>query len=233
VLQNLTVLLIPTCRYALIEAARQCQVETIDLLLHEGFSPFLALPDLEHLCSSLCPTLVTLANQGFFTPVQKLIGGLPMTDKLWCSRSGPRLLYVLASQDAQHLSLSLAESFVSFLCKSVANWEKLSSKSKSDVCTCLKQLQNYNAVFRSVHHPQLDLLTKLVTFCNQQTFGVDHLGFAFHTLCGLGNIGLVQLMLENASDVSSTLVNKLDSQKRSPLFHAALGVLALGPFYNR
>ena len=223
VLQNLTVLLFPTCRYALTEAARQCQVETIDLLLQEGFSPFLALPDLEQLCSSLCPTLVTLANQGFFTPVQKLIGGLPITDKLWCSRSGPRLLYVLASQDAQHLGLSLAESFVSFLCKSVANWEKLSSKSRSDVCMCLKQLQNYNAVFRSVHHPQLNLLAELVTFCNQQTFGVDHLGFVFHTLCGLGNIGLVQLMLENASDVSSTLVNKLDSQKRSPLFHAALG----------
>ena len=123
----------------------QCQVETINLLLQEGFSPFLALPDLEHLCSCLRPTLVTLANQGFFTPVQKLIGGLPIIDKL---------------------------------------------------------------------------LTELVTLCNQQTFGVDHLGFVFHTVCGLGNIGLVRLMLENASDVSST--EKLDSQKRSPLFHAAL-----------
>jgi len=85
---------------------------------------------------------------------------------------------------------------------------------------CLKQLQNYNAVFQSVRHPQLDLLTELVTLCNQQTFGVDHSGFIFHTVCGLGNIGLVRLMLENASDVSST--DKLDSQKRSPLFHAAL-----------
>ena len=217
----------PTCRYALTEAARQCQVEIIDLLLQEGFSPFLALPELEHLCSSLCPTLVTLANQGFFAPVQKLIDGLPMTDKLWCTctRNGPRLLYVLASLKAQDLVLSLVQSFLSFFCKSVADWEKASNKSRSDVCMCLKQLQKYVVAFRSFHDVEIDLLIELVIYtklliCNLE---VDCLGFIFHTLCRLGKRDLIQLMLENAGDVSSTLVNKLDTQQRSPLFHAAFG----------
>ena len=190
-----------TYRYALTEAARQCQVETIDLLLQDGFSPFLALPDLEYLCSSLCPTLVTLVNQGFVAPVQKLIAGLPITDILWSTPTGPRLLYVaLFSPKTQDLGLCLAKSFVSFLCKYSANWGSLYSKTWSDVCTSLKQLQNYTAVFESVHLPQINHLVELITFCKEQ-IGVSEMGLLFHTLCGLGKLNLVRLMLESAGDV--------------------------------
>jgi len=178
---------------------------------------------LEHLCSSLCPTLVTLVNQGFVAPVQKLIAGLPITDILWSTPTGPRLLYVaLFSPKAQDLGLCLAKSFVSFLCKYSANWGSLYSKTWSDVCTSLKRLQNYTAVFKSVHLPQINHLIELITFCNER-IGVSEMGLLFHTLCGLGKLNLVRLMLENAGDVKSVLVNKLDSQQRSPLFYAAFG----------
>ena len=166
---------------------------------------------------------MTLVNQGFVAPVQKLIAGLPITDMLWYTRSGPRLLYVaLFSPKAQHLGLYLAKSFVSFLCKSSTNWGSLYSKTCSDICMSLKQLQTYTTVFKSVHHPQINLLIELITFCNEQ-ISVSEMGVLFHTLCGLGKLNLVQLILENAGDVSSALVNKLDSQQRSPLFYAAFG----------
>ena len=178
---------------------------------------------MEHLCSSLCPTLVTLVNQGFVAPVQKLIAGLPITDILWSTPTGPRLLYVaLFSPKAQDLGLCLAKSFVSFLCKYSANWGSLYSKTWSDVCTSLKRLQNYTAVFKSVHLPQINHLIELITFCNER-IGVSEMGLLFHTLCGLGKLNLVRLMFENAGDVKSVLVNKLDSQQRSPLFYAAFG----------
>ena len=151
------------------------------------------------------------------------MAGLPITDMLWYTRSGPRLLYVaLFSPKAQHLGLCLAKSFVSFLCKSSTNWGSLYSKTCSDICRSLKQLQTYTTVFKSVHHPQINLLIEFITFCNEH-ISVSEMDILFHTLCGLGKLNLVQLMLENAGDVSIAMVNKLDSQQRSPLFYAAFG----------
>ena len=212
-----------SCRYAVLAAAKQYQVEVINLLLQNGFAPFLQMPDLGHLCESLCPHLVTLANQGLFQSVKKLIDGLPVKEYLWGLSSGPRLLYVTLALGELDLAISLVKSFVSFLCTAIANWEALDGTFHSNLIQCLKRLQcDMNLyTYRKVRHSEIQLFSYLVS-CSSTA--ID-LGLLFHAICGLGFTEMVRMMLECAkeSGISSTLVRKLDSKKRSPLFYAACG----------
>ena len=196
-------------------------METIDLLLQNGFAPFLQMPDLGHLCESLCPHLVTLASQGLFQSVKKLTDGLPVREYLWGLPSGPKLLYVTLALGELDLGISLVKSFVSFLCTAIANWEALDGTFHSNVMQCLKRLQCYTYVFEKPRSDQLRSFVSLVSFGNTAVAP----GLLFHNICGYGLTEVVRMMLECASDsnISSALLKKLDSKKRSPLFYAACG----------
>ena len=203
------------------EAAKQSQVETIDLLLQNGFSPFLQMPDLGHLCESLCHHLVSLANQGLFQSVKKLTDGLPVKEYLWGLPSGPKLLYVTLALGELDLGISLVRNFVSFLCTAIANWEALDGTFHSNVKQCLERLKCYTHTFEKVRDDTVRLFVSLVSLGS--IAGAP--GLLFHRICGYGLTGVVRMILECAgeSNISSSLVSKLDSKKRSPLFYAACG----------
>ena len=208
------------CRLALEEAAKRCQVQTIELLVENGYAPFLALPDADRMFSSICPTLATLASAGHLECVVRLVQGLSLSQHLWCSQSGPSLLLTAqATHEGSDMYKTILFDFVTFLNKIITNWETTSPEVQTSVLRNIKLLHKRSFLARESGSTQkLQQFISLATECTKYGREVEF-GSFFHYLCAFGCHDVVSFMLECYSSVD--MVNKPDTSGRTPLFYAA------------
>ena len=213
-----TSILLLSCRLALTEAVQQCQVPILQLVVQHGYAPFQALANSDTLYSSLLPALVTLASSNHLECVLDIIHGLDLSQALWCSRHGLRLLFVSqASYEGTDVFKTLLLNFVIFLSNMVASWTGTEYKIRSSMERNVKLL-NRMPFMAAPSQATLDLKHCTSIYCKYVKKGVTFASF-FHALCSLGYHKLVAFLL----NCSEGLVNVCDPFGRSPLFYAACG----------
>ena len=208
-------------RFALEEAVKQGQVEVIELILQNGYAPFQELAGNESMLASLSSALI---NFGHIECVIRLMSGFDLSQYPWNSQWAVKILFVAqAVHDGSDMYESILNSFLIMFCKTIANWESLSSDTQSSVFHSLKLLCQ-RCFFSKVseHTRQLQSLINLWKSTCSKFFSKVDPGHFFHYICGQGYFSLASFLLKSCSS-SKHLVNKPDANGRSPLFYAACG----------
>ena len=226
------------CRLAIEEAAKRSQVEVVELLLRDGFAPFLALAAQDsHLFSSLPSALVPLINAGRIECMIKLIKlmeGANLSQCLWCSHSAPHFLFVAqAVCNGSGAYETVVRDFVTYLCTVMLRWESESSQVCKAVLRNLAQLHHrcfldMACVSDSTKNLRLLIATsECITHvfqCITHAFQEEvKFGEFFHFLCGSGNHELTAYVLSSNRNSNKELTNKPDTRGLSPLVYAACG----------
>ena len=208
-------------RFAIEEAAKHGQLQTLDLLLQSGFTSFLALADNTPLLSSLLSALGPLTSAGHIKCAVKLIEGLDLSRYLWSSRFAPHLLFVAqALNDGSEAYETLVQDFIAFLCLVMLHWESESPQVCTAVLHTLVQLRHRCFV----HNVNVCESTKnLLLFIETAHYAHPRsqktsFGELFHFLCGSGNHDVISFLCKNGTE---GLINKSDTQGLTPLVHAA------------
>ena len=175
--------------------------------------------------------LCSLANEGFIETVRRVIVELnlfPNSVHLWQSARGVRLIYLLIaseSRDSIELGDALAFDLASFLINSKLQStlsEDSSHHEDHDATRIMLAIETYSHTFSRSVSSNIRLLLRLAKFYNKLHNGYHE--FAFHCLCGWGDIELVSHFLRCLdSSYHPRLFGHLNSHQQSPMYHAACG----------
>lgn len=220
------------CRYAITQAARNCSITIVNHFLRIGLDSFLSsIPDIHEFTHDLHSGLCSLANSGFVETVKRLVvelGLFPNSLYLWQSFRSLRLVYILAasrSHDSLELSDALAIDLASFLIKSTLRsifTEDSPLYGAQHALKIMGQIESYSHAFSKSASSNVRLLLKLARFYNR-LFADCH-EYAFHCMCGWGEVELVSHFLMCLdSSYHARLFIHLNRHQQSPLYYAACG----------
>ena len=214
-------------RFAIEEAAKRSQPETVCLLLQNGFTPFLALSDNTALFSSLTSAMAPLIRSGYTQCALSLIESLHLGQYLWCSSSAPNFLYELQAQcNGSEVYETVLRDFVAFLCTEMVHWESRSANVTSAILHNLEKIRCRSFFHREnmcgVMKHLLLLIEAISAMVHSYPYPSVEFSELFAVFCDSGNHEMIHFLLEGSPhEVVEQFINKKDKQGMSPLVHAA------------
>ena len=155
------------------------------------------------------------------------LGLIPDSASLWQSNRSLRLLHLLIeakSHDSLKLGDALAFDLASFLIKSkMPLRDTLGPLYDAHHATMLMQsIESFSHVFCNCGSLNVRLLLRLAKFYNE--LNSNHHQYAFHCLCGRGELELVSHFLTCLdSSYHTELFRSMNNHQQSPLYYAACG----------